>query len=91
MRMIAQKTAVQVFSSGRARNPRVVRGNDGFWLFMFDVPAVGTGELQSYTLKTERGHLKAWSDPRSLFGYLDSVLGIKSGAFKLEEASNEPA
>jgi hypothetical protein len=87
MQMVEQKTAVHAVASGEAQNLRVVRVSDGSWIFAFDVPAPGSKEMQSFTLKTARGLRRTWSDSGRLFGFLEATFGIKTCSTVLEEAN----
>jgi hypothetical protein len=81
---VSQQTVDEAFASGFTSNVRVIRRLDKCWIFSFQF--CGPGENpQVFTLKTQRGKVRAWSDPRTLFAFLDERYGVRDGDFVLSE------
>jgi hypothetical protein len=74
----------EAFASGRTSAIRVIRRADKCWIFTFQCEC--PGEIaQVFTLKTQRGKVREWSDPRTLFAFLDDRYGVRHGDFLLSE------
>ena len=71
------------FHEGKARNITIVRLSEKEWIFTFEATNPATGSGQLYTLKTQRGKVRTWSDPRNLFQWLCERYGVKKGLFSL--------
>lgn len=84
MTPISQQMVDEAFASGRCSNVRVIRRADRCWIFT--VQCSGPDDkAQVFTLKTQRGKVREWSDPRTLFAFLDERYGVRSGDFLLSE------
>lgn len=79
------------FSEGKLSNLTIVRLSDRKWIFSFQAADPTTGRMMPYILKTQRGKVRIWSDPRNLLQWLHERYGVKKGSFILvcEESSNE--
>lgn len=86
MNLIDQRSADQAFSNHDARNVTIVRRDERQWYFTFE-SAAPYGTPTVYALRTQRGGLRTWADPRSLFAFLHSRYGVSRGNFLLQEDS----
>ena len=84
MTPISQQMVDEAFASGRCSNVRVIRRADKCWIFTFQCSDTNA-KPQTFTLKTQRGKVREWSDPRTLFAFLDERYGVRSGDFLLSE------
>ncbi|CAM2164743.1 KorA protein [Burkholderia latens] len=58
------------------------------WQFVFYAKKPDTEEIQSFTLKTQRGEVRTWADPRNLFQWMQDRYGLAEGMFYLNSRSN---
>ncbi|WP_050453536.1 hypothetical protein [Candidatus Burkholderia verschuerenii] len=82
----------EAFLEGKISNDiKVIRRAAKKWIFVFECPDPKTGEQKLYTLKTQRGKVRVWSDPRKLFEWLHERYGITKGTFIFicEECTHE--
>jgi hypothetical protein len=80
---VSQEQVDQAFQEGKASNITIVRLSDKEWIFTFEATNPINGSIQIYTLKTQRGKMRVWSDPRNLFQWLCERHGIDKGSFSL--------
>jgi hypothetical protein len=79
------------FKEGKASNVTIIRLSERKWIFRFTAENPTSGQVQPYTLRTQRGKVRVWSDPRNLFQWLNERYGVKKGSFILvcDEESND--
>jgi hypothetical protein len=80
---ISQEQVDKAFQEGNASNVTIIRLSDKEWIFTFEATNPINGLIQIYTLKTQRGKVRTWSDPRNLFQWLCERHGINKGSFSL--------
>lgn len=85
MEAIDQRQVDLAFRDYTVDNVTIVRRNAKCWFFTFKVVDPSTGAATLCTLKTQRGELRTWADPRSLFAFLSDRYSVKVGHFILEE------
>lgn len=88
MKLIEQHNVHDLFHPSLLQNVTVIRRSDQEWYFTFQARTFGKRALETYTLKTQRGHLKIWTRPQTLFSFLLSYYGITQGKFKLIEEAH---
>lgn len=87
---IEQQSVDLAFRQKDVQEITVVRRSRKEWYFTFVVNDPVTKLPELYSLLTQRGSLRTWSDPRNLFSFLSKRYGVTEGKFKLiEEFSDE--
>jgi hypothetical protein len=81
---IPQESVDLAFREGKASKVVVTRISEKRWVFHFWAVNPATGKGQTYTLKTQRGKIRTWSDPRNLFAWL-LERGVLDGSFVLTD------
>ena len=71
------------FKEGKASNVTIIGLSERKWIFQFTSENPTSGQVQLYTLRTQRGKVRVWSDPRNLFRWLNKRYGVKNGSFFL--------
>lgn len=89
MRLIEQREVERAFREYPVENVTVVRKEAKCWYFTFQVVDPKTGIPATCSLGTQRGELRCWADPRSLFSFLDDKFGVSEGAFMLKDETHE--
>ncbi|NAP32491.1 MULTISPECIES: KorA family transcriptional regulator [Pseudomonas syringae group] len=87
MKKIQQDSVDLAFQMGAARNVVVIKRSLKEWYFTFDADDPVTGKTETFALLTQRGQLKLWADPRTLYSFLEERLDVKHGTFVLQEDS----
>lgn len=85
---IALQNVDSAFEAGQAVNVTIIRRSPRAWMFTFEVADPASGELQVFTLKTQRGQVRLWSDPRNLLQWLDERYGVTEGSFLLQSGGS---
>ncbi|WP_244832517.1 KorA protein [Caballeronia sp. TF1N1] len=80
---IALQNVDGAFEAGQAVNIRIIGESPKSWMFTFDVADPVTGKPQEFTLLTQRGQVRYWSDPRNLLQFLADRYGVAEGSFIL--------
>lgn len=83
--MIDLREVDAAFREFPVENVTVVRKEQKCWYFTFEVGDPSTGKAHLCTMQTQRGELRCWADPRSLFSFLSERYSVRVGQFKLEE------
>lgn len=91
MKMIELREVDRAFREYPVENVEVVRRETKCWYFRFQVADPVTGKWSTCTLETQRGELRCWADPRSLFTFLADRYGVHAGTFLLKDETNEKA
>lgn len=88
---IALQNVDTAFEAGQAFNVTIIGRALKSWIFTFEVIDPGSGKPQEFTLMTQRGKIREWSDPRNLLQWLDERYGVSEGSFVLlaEEQDHE--
>lgn len=89
--MIELREVDRAFREYPVENVEVVRRENKCWYFRFQVADPVTGNWSTCTLETQRGELRCWADPRSLFAFLLERYGIQAGTFLLKDEIHEKA
>lgn len=90
MIFVEQHTTDMAFEQKLVKEVCIVRRSPKEWYFTFLVAdPTNAGQTLTYAVKTQRGALRTWSDPRTLFAYLDDRYGVVSGTFTLSEETHE--
>lgn len=90
MKKINQDSVERAFQLGAAREVTVVMRSRKEWYFTFVADDPLTEKAETFVLLTQRGQLRTWSDPRSLFAFLQDKCSVEHGKFILkEEVKNE--
>lgn len=90
MKKIQQESVDLAFQMGAARNVVVIKRSLKEWYFTFDADDPVTQKTETFALLTQRGQLKLWADPRTLFAFIQERFNVKNGTFLLqEETPNE--
>jgi len=87
MKKIQQDSVDLAFQMGAARNVVVIKRSHKEWYFTFDADDPVTRKTETFALLTQRGQLKIWADPRTLFAFLEERFDVKNGTFLLQEDS----
>ena len=91
MLLVDQRSTDLAFQQKEVREVEIVRRSNKEWYFRFYVENPMNHQLVEYRMKTQRGALKTWSDPRTLFNFLVENYGVLAGKFVLtEETFDEP-
>lgn len=85
MKKIQQESVDLAFQMGAARNVVVIKRSRKEWYFTFDADDPVTQKTETFALLTQRGQLKLWADPRTLFAFLQERFNVKNGTFLLHE------
>jgi hypothetical protein len=85
MKKIQQDSVDLAFQMGAARNVVVIKRSQKEWYFTFDADDPVTRKTETFALLTQRGQLKLWADPRTLFAFLEERFNVKNGTFLLQE------
>ncbi len=90
MQTVEIHTADMAFQQKLVRDVRIVMRSPKEWYFTFEVEDPVSRGPARYATRTQRGQLRLWSDPRTLFTHLRERYGVESGTFTLiEENTNE--
>lgn len=95
MKLKQQPTAIPLdamdsaFREGKATGIVIYRCCSRTWMFTFTARNPGTAKVQSFTLKTQRGKVRTWSDPRNLLQWLHDRYGVSEGSFVLLDEESE--
>ena len=90
MKKIQQESVDLAFQIGAARNVVVIKRSHKEWYFTFEADDPVTKKPETFALLTQRGQLKIWADPRTLFAFLQERFNVQHGKFLLkEEAQHE--
>ncbi|WP_420917568.1 hypothetical protein [Pseudomonas protegens] len=73
---------------GAARNIVVIKRSAKEWYFTFEADDMVTGKPEKFALLTQRGQLRVWADPRTLFAYIQEKFAVTDGKFILQEDVN---
>lgn len=85
MQLVKQAAAERIFARTTVHRVMVVEQVDGSWYLSFEATDPIGQNLVQYALRTQRGGLREWEDPRWLFRFLKSKLGVTRGEFILKE------
>lgn len=85
MKKIQQESVDLAFQMGAARNVVVIKRSQKEWYFTFDADDPVTQKTETFALLTQRGQLRLWADPRTLFAFLQERFNVKNGTFQLQE------
>jgi hypothetical protein len=91
MKKIELREVDRAFREYPVDNIEVVRRDMKCWYFTFQVTDPVTGNPATCTLETQRGELRCWADPRSLFQFLSERYGVNAGTFSLKDEIHEKA
>ena len=95
MRLKQQPTAISLdamdiaFREGKATEIVIYGCSKLSWIFTFTARNPGTAKVQFFTLKTQRGKVRTWSDPRNLLQWLNERYGVSEGSFVLLDEVSE--
>lgn len=89
MERINQKELDAAFLTRPVRNITIIRLSEQQWYFTFEADDPDTSEPQIYTLETQRGQLRVWSDPRTLISFLHNRYNISTGTFYIMSGDDE--
>lgn len=89
MKTIQQESVDLAFEKGKARNVVVVCRSRKEWYFTFEADDPVSGKAETFALLTQRGALRLWADPRTLFTFLQERLNVTHGHFTLVEESKD--
>lgn len=89
MKKIQQESVELAFQLGTARNIVVIKRSHKEWYFTFEANDPITSKTETFALLTQRGQLRLWADPRTLFAYLQDRFNVQHGNFTLTEESKK--
>ncbi|PPD29250.1 MAG: KorA protein [Methylomonas sp.] len=90
MKTIKQESVETAFEIGAATNVVVIQRSAREWYFTFDAEDPVSGKTETFALLTQRGQLRLWADPRTLFAFLKERFNVLQGTFQLvEETQHE--
>lgn len=87
MKTIKQDSVETAFEIGAATNVVVIQRSAKEWYFTFDAVDPVSGNTETFALLTQRGQLRLWADPRTLFAFLKERFNVLQGTFQLVEES----
>jgi len=87
MKTIQQESVDLAFQRGQAKNVVVVCRSVKEWYFTFESDDPVSKKTETFALLTQRGVLRIWADPRTLFSFLKERLNVTDGKFLLIEES----
>lgn len=73
---IALQNVDSAFEAGQALNITIIGRGLKSWIFTFEVASPDSGKPQKFTLMTQRGKVREWSDPRNLLQWLNERYGV---------------
>lgn len=77
------------FETGSASDVTIEGHGPKSWRVTFTVPDPRTGQPQLFTVLTQRGKVREWSDPRNLLQWLADRYAVSEGSFvMLNEGDN---
>ena len=89
MQTVEISVANMAFEQGLVTDVAIVRRSQKEWYFEFTVINMSNETTQRYAIKTQRGELRTWADPRTLFNFLHDEYGVSSGRFVLNGTPND--
>jgi hypothetical protein len=89
MKKIQQESVDLAFQIGAARNVVVIKRSLKEWYFTFEADDPVTKKPETFALLTQRGQLRLWADPRTLFAFLQERVNVQHGKFLLQEETHD--
>lgn len=89
MKKIQQESVDLAFQMGAARNVVVIKRSLKEWYFTFEADDPVTKKPETFALLTQRGQLRLWADPRTLFAFLQERFNVQNGTFLLQEETHD--
>lgn len=87
MKTVEQSTADMAFEHNLVQDVCLVGRSSKEWYFTFTTRDPASGSLNEFAIRTQRGELRTWADPRTLLNLLQERYGVTSGRFTLDAGS----